>query len=109
MADDPIKVFPRNRKSPNAPTSDRWRSTNGSIGFPSMNPRGLHGHHVSHRCIVIYLNLTVNSNGFLAPPSDLEDEMVPEEGIEPSRPYGQGILSQLTSSIDHNTGHASPC
>jgi len=34
--------------------------------------------------------------------------LVPEEGIEPSRDYSQGILSQLTSSIDHNSGHVSP-
>ena len=35
--------------------------------------------------------------------------MVPEPGFEPTRPYGQGILSQSTFPIDHNPGHASPC
>jgi len=34
--------------------------------------------------------------------------VVPEVGIEPTRDYSQGILSQLTSPIDHNPGHASP-
>jgi len=34
--------------------------------------------------------------------------MVPEVGIEPTRDYSQGILSQLTSSIDHNSAHVSP-
>jgi hypothetical protein len=34
--------------------------------------------------------------------------MVPEEGIEPSRDYSQGILSPSISSIDHNSAHVSP-
>ena len=34
--------------------------------------------------------------------------MVPEEGIEPSRGYPQGILRPLISPIDHNSRHVSP-
>jgi hypothetical protein len=38
-----------------------------------------------------------------------EGELVPEAGVEPSRGYPQGILSQLIFSIDPNSVHASPC
>ena len=31
-----------------------------------------------------------------------------EVGVEPTRNYSQGILSQLTSSIEPNSGHVSP-
>ncbi len=41
--------------------------------------------------------------------SNPQKNMVPEAGVEPARPYGQGILSPSISSIDHNSGHVSPC
>ena len=40
------------------------------------------GCHSSHCCVVLDLNLSVTSKEFLAPKSYLEDEVVPEAGID---------------------------